>query len=246
MGDMFGISIPDRVVALTLGRDKKGYFLVKRLLDLTLAAMFLVLLSPLMAIVAILIKLDSAGPILFKQKRVGAHRVMQNGKWVWEPREFTCLKFRTMIHNADPSIHQAYVTALIQNNTTKMNELQNGKQKILKLEHDPRITKVGHYLRKSSLDELPQFITVLTGNMSIVGPRPAIGYEVAVYTPLHKGRLNAQPGITGLQQVLARCTCDFDDQVQYDLQYIKKQSLWLDLKIMLMTPLVVLKHKGAC
>jgi lipopolysaccharide/colanic/teichoic acid biosynthesis glycosyltransferase len=246
MGEIFGISVPDKFVASAVGRNRESYFFVKRLLDFTLAAIFLVLFAPLMVIAAILIKLNSPGPVFFRQNRVGVHRVLQNGKWVWEPREFTCLKFRTMVYNADPSIHQAYVTALIQNNTAKMDELQNGKQKIHKLEHDPRITKVGHFLRKSSLDELPQFFTVLTGKMSIVGPRPAIAYEVALYTPRHKGRLNAQPGITGLQQVLARCTCDFDDQVQYDLKYIEKQSLWLDLKIMLMTPLVVLKHKGAC
>lgn len=245
MSDVFGPSASYRSAALLLIKGVTWYYLIKRLLDLFLSVVLLIIFSPIMAAIAIIIKIDSKGPIFFKQKRVGSRRIHKNGRWEWEVVEFTCLKFRTMDHCADTTLHQSYVTALIQNNTEKMDELQHGKQTIHKLMFDPRITRIGRFLRKSSLDELPQFINVLMGHMSLVGPRPAIRYEVDVYKPWHKGRFNAQPGITGLQQVKARCTVSFDDQVMYDLEYINHQSLWLDLKIMVMTPLVVLNHHGA-
>ncbi len=244
MGEVFGVSTYQEPAAAV--RSAAWYYLAKRLIDFVLAAVLLVGFLPLLAVVAVLIKLDSRGPVFFRQKRVGARRVASDGAWRWERADFTCIKFRTMVHNADPAIHQAYVTALIHNDAQKMDEIQNGCQPLRKLVHDPRITRLGRYLRKFSLDELPQFINVLRGEMSLVGPRPAIGYEVEQYTPWHRGRLNAQPGITGWQQVKARCTAAFDDQVKYDLEYIENQSLRLDLKIMLLTPLEVLRHRGAC
>ncbi len=245
MADVVGAPAFFKPAAL-LRERANWYFWIKRALDLILAILLLIGFSPVMAIIAILIVLDSRGPVFFRQERVGSRRVFRDGAWRWERVDFPCLKFRTMVHHADPSIHQAYVTALIRNDAQKMEALQNGSQPVRKLVHDPRITRVGRFLRKSSLDELPQFINVVLGQMSLVGPRPAIGYEVEQYKDWHLQRLNAQPGVTGLQQVRARCTLDFDDQVKYDLEYIARQSLWLDLKIMVMTPFVVLKHRGAC
>lgn len=245
MEDITGVSSSNKPAELLFSKDINGYFLTKRFLDISLAVVLLIFFSPLMLILAIMIKIDSPGPVFFKQERIGSRRVLKNGIWIWEAVEFQCLKFRTMVHHADPGLHRAYVTALIKNNSKKMDEIQNGQQPVRKLVHDPRITRIGRTLRKFSLDELPQFINVLFGEMSLVGPRPAIRYEVDSYKPWHRRRLNAQPGITGLQQVKARCTADFDDQVKYDLEYIEKQSLWLDIKIMVMTPILVLKHRGA-
>lgn len=245
MSGAFDTSTTYKSAVLLLGKSATWYFLVKRLLDFSLSVIFLILFFPLMVVIAILVKLDSCGPVLFKQKRVGSRLVARNGAWTWEVEEFYCLKFRTMFDHSDASLHREYVAALIQNNCKKMDEIQQGQQDIRKLVHDPRITRIGRFLRKYSLDELPQFINVLCGQMSLVGPRPAIKYEVDLYKPWHKGRLNAQPGITGLQQITARCTADFDDQVKRDLEYIENQSLWLDLKILLMTPIVVFGHKGA-
>ena len=147
--------------------------------------------------------------------------------------------------NADPLIHQAYVSALIANDQKQMTALQGKATQTRKLIHDSRIIRPGHILRKLSLDELPQLWNVLRGDMSLVGPRPAISYEVEMYKPWHLGRLQAQPGITGLQQVVARSTSDFDQQVRLDVEYIQNQSLWLDLKIMLQTPLAIISTKGA-
>jgi lipopolysaccharide/colanic/teichoic acid biosynthesis glycosyltransferase len=147
--------------------------------------------------------------------------------------------------NADSSIHRAYVQALITNDEERMTALQGEATEIRKLIHDSRIIRPGIILRKLSLDELPQLWNVLRGDMSLVGPRPAIPYEVEVYQPWHLGRFQAQPGISGLQQVKARCTSDFDQQVRLDLEYIQNQSMWLDLKIILQTPLVIFSTKGA-
>jgi lipopolysaccharide/colanic/teichoic acid biosynthesis glycosyltransferase len=225
-------------------RDSLYYF-VKRALDLTLATLFLLVLSPLIALIAVLIVLDSRGPVIFSQVRVGSKRWVRDGFSYWRRSEFTCYKFRTMYHNADASLHQAYVQALICNDHQNMSELQGEKTETRKLVHDPRITWVGKYLRKSSLDELPQFVNILRGEMSLVGPRPAIPYEVDEYKPWHLRRLETTPGLTGLWQVSGRSSMDFDDSVRLDIQYIENKSLWLDLKIILKTPLAVISTKGA-
>jgi len=225
--------------------DRLPYYTVKELLGGIISAIVLVLISPLMLFIMIMITLDSPGPAIFSQKRIGARRIKTSDGWRWEKVEFTCYKFRTMFHNSDPAIHKAYVEALITNDEAAMDEIQHTKTTIRKLINDPRITKVGKYLRKFSLDELPQFYNVLRGDMSIVGPRPALPYEVKIYQPWQLTRLQAKPGITGLQQVTARCTKSFDEQVKYDLEYINKQSLLFDLLIILRTPLTLLKTKGA-
>ena len=147
--------------------------------------------------------------------------------------------------NADSSIHQAYIKALINNDREQIHSLQGDASSTHKLVHDSRITRPGRLLRKLSLDELPQLFNVLRGDMSLVGPRPAIPYEVEMYKPWHLQRLETQPGITGLQQVISRSTADFDEQVQLDIEYIHQQTLWLDIKIMLRTPLVIISTRGA-
>jgi lipopolysaccharide/colanic/teichoic acid biosynthesis glycosyltransferase len=241
--EMFQKYDPDFLCFVPEGRE--GYYFIKRVLDFSIAMVLLIFLFPIMLLVGVLIFVYSPGPIFFSQERVGALRQSYKAYKYWKRTSFRCYKFRTMKINADPAIHQAYVKALIENNQEQMDSLQGEVTKTRKLVHDPRIIRPGRLLRKLSLDELPQFWNVLRGDMSIVGPRPAIPYEVDVYKPVHLHRLEAQPGITGLQQVSARCTTDFDQQVQYDIEYIKNQSLWLDLKIMVKTPLAIIFAKGA-
>lgn len=225
--------------------DRKFFYTVKRIVDFLLSLTLLIILSPLMILIAGIIYLDSPGSALFSQERVGAKRYKHDGIWYWKKVHFRCYKFRTMRINSDTSIHYAYIKALIDNDQKKMEELQGQTTNIRKLVRDPRITRLGKILRKYSLDELPQLWNVLRGDMSLVGPRPAIPYEVEMYKPWYLQRLESQAGITGLQQVVARSAVDFDHQMQLDIQYIENQSFWLDLKIMLKTVFVVFSTKGA-
>jgi lipopolysaccharide/colanic/teichoic acid biosynthesis glycosyltransferase len=244
--------------------DRRLYYAVKRLFDILVAIALLLMLLPVMVIISFAIYLYSPGPVFFVQKRVGAIR-RQNGNFItWERKDFNCYKFRTMRLDADPAIHQAYIKALIENDSEKMSAIQEaaarpGEVASLeertapltspprpnKLVDDARVIAPGKILRKLSLDELPQLWNVLRGEMSMIGPRPAIPYEVELYKPWHLLRLQAQPGISGLQQVTARCTRDFDEQVRLDIEYINKQSFWLDLKIALITPLAIISVRGA-
>ena len=238
------LSVMDRIKVLIDNRT--GYYFIKRGLDVVIASVLLLLLSPLIFVIALAIAIYSPGPVFFIQKRVGAKRISTHGKHsTWDRVIFPCYKFRTMHINTDSSIHQAYIKALIENDGEQIDKLQGEKSEIHKLVKDLRITRPGKLLRKLSLDELPQLWNVLLGDMSLVGPRPAIPYEVEMYKPWHLKRLEAQPGLTGLQQVRARSTADFDQQVRLDLEYIDHQSLWLDIKIILKTPLVILSTKGA-
>lgn len=199
----------------------------KRLIDVALSGFALFALSPLFLLIAIAVKLSSEGPVLFRQKRVGHF-----GK------QFTFLKFRSMQVSADSDIHEQYVRKLITGNL--------GVNAVFKIQNDPRVTLVGRFLRKTSLDELPQFWNVLTGDMSLVGPRPPLLYEVAVYDLWHRRRLlEAKPGITGLWQVTGRSRTCFDDMVRLDLHYTRSSSPWLDLKILLRTPSAVVAGDGA-
>lgn len=228
-----------------VSEDRSIYYIVKRALDFVISLTLLLIFSPLMLLIAFSILLYSPGPVFFVQERVGAKR-QQRGKYsYWQKVTFPCYKFRTMRINADPSIHRAYIQALIENDQKQMDSLQGQTSQIRKLLRDPRITRPGKYLRKFSLDELPQFWNVLIGDMSLVGPRPAIPYEVELYESWYMQRLEAQPGLTGLQQVKARSSIDFDNQMRLDIQYIEKQSLGLDIAIMLKTPFVVFSAKGA-
>jgi lipopolysaccharide/colanic/teichoic acid biosynthesis glycosyltransferase len=208
---------------------------LKRVMDIAGSLALLVLLSPVFAIIAAAVKLTSRGPVLFKQRRIGEHGT-----------PFTFLKFRSMYVNNDASKHQEYVRQLIAGQAQK--EGSEGRRSgVFKLVNDPRITPVGRFLRRSSLDELPQFINVLRGEMSLVGPRPPVPYELEAYETWHRRRLlEAKPGITGLWQVYGRSRVEFDDMVRLDLRYARHSSPWLDLKILLQTPKAVIGGDGAC
>jgi lipopolysaccharide/colanic/teichoic acid biosynthesis glycosyltransferase len=204
--------------------------ILKRIVDIVGSLLFLALLLPIFAVICLLIKATSRGPILFCQKRVGRY-----GKL------FNFYKFRTMYAYNDPSIHREYVTQLIGGNAQP--QAANGMYKLV---NDPRVTPFGRMLRKTSLDELPQFMNVLLGDMSLVGPRPPIPYEFACYRPWHKRRLiELKPGLTGLWQVHGRSRTTFDEMVRMDLQYARTQSLLLDLKILLQTPAAMFFGRGA-
>jgi lipopolysaccharide/colanic/teichoic acid biosynthesis glycosyltransferase len=197
--------------------------------------------------------LDSRGPSLFKQQRFTSRLVEVDGELTWEVVPFTIYKFRTMKQDASEDIHIRFTRAVIHNDDNEMQQIHrqlngasdNGDSNQYKIKHDPRITRVGRFLRKTSLDELPQLINVVRGDMSLVGPRPPIGYEVAEYEADYFKRFAARQGITGYWQVKARSECSFERMVELDIWYARHQSLWLDLKILLQTPLRVLKGKGA-
>jgi lipopolysaccharide/colanic/teichoic acid biosynthesis glycosyltransferase len=224
------------------------YLILKRWLDIICAATLLLLFSPLMLTIAVLIRLDSSGPALFAQERVGSTVRGKGGKRSWQTRPFTLYKFRTMYQNSDSGRHQAFVRALINKDYEMLSSLQgtegNSSSKF-KMVNDPRVTRVGRFLRKTSLDELPQLWNVLKGDMSLVGPRPAIPYEVDMYSPEHVKRLAAKPGLTGVWQITSRSSVDFDRMVELDVWYIENQSLWLDLTILARTPFIVLAGRGA-
>jgi exopolysaccharide biosynthesis polyprenyl glycosylphosphotransferase len=218
--------------------SKKFPLFFKRALDVVSSLLALVILSPLLAMIASLIKLTSRGPVLFRQERVGLFG-----------RRFTFLKFRSMYVDSDQAKHRDYVTKFITEsrsggaNGNGSDLAQNG---VYKLTNDSRVTPVGRFIRKASLDELPQFFNVLRGDMSLVGPRPPIPYECENYDVWHKRRiLEVKPGITGLWQVMGRSETTFDEMVRLDLNYVTHWSLALDLKILAQTPFAVLKGKGA-
>lgn len=207
---------------------------VKRAMDIGGSLIGLLLASPLFLVIAAAIKATSQGPVFFRQIRVG-----QFGE------RFVFLKFRSMYLHNDSRVHQEYVNKLIAGKAEKQPSNGNGTG-VYKLTRDSRITPVGAFLRKTSLDELPQFINVLRGEMSLVGPRPPIPYEVEAYDIWHRSRvLEAKPGITGLWQVNGRSQVKFDDMVRLDLQYARGWSPWMDLKILLRTPAAIVGGEGA-
>jgi lipopolysaccharide/colanic/teichoic acid biosynthesis glycosyltransferase len=212
----------------------------KRALDLTLTVALLVLLLPLFVLIALAIKLDSPGPALFVQERVGVKRRTRHGRVSWEISNFRCFKFRSMTANADPSLHREYIRDFVHGRTSA--HVTDGT---FKLDHDPRITRVGRVLRRTSLDELPQLVNVLKGEMSLVGPRPVPVYEVAECEEMYARRLATLPGMTGLWQVLGRAEVPFVEMIRLDSEYVRNQSLWLDLKILAATVPVVLSGRGA-
>lgn len=210
-------------------RIEANYLPVKRLLDVTAAIFLLLLFAPLILAIIAAIKIQSPGPIIFKQNRIGL-----------QGRPFTMFKFRSMHTNNNPQVHQEHVKRLIQQNLSPK-ELGTSS---LKLNTDQRITPIGKWIRALSLDELPQLINVLKGEMSIVGPRPPMPYEYELFKEWHKQRQSVLPGLTGLWQVTARNEIPFDDMVRLDLLYIEQMNLWQDLWIMVQTPIVMLKGKG--
>lgn len=210
---------------------REAFFWTKRLVDSVLSAVLLVLLAPLMLLIAVIVKLDSPGPAIFAQERMG---------YDWRNKRvtpFTCYKFRSMVDNCDQSVHELHVQQCIQGSAAGL--------KLSKLDNDSRITRFGRILRKASLDELPQIWNVLRGEMSLVGPRPLPLYEVAHYDALQRQRLLATPGITGLWQIGGRGEMTVQEMLEVDLEYIQRQSPWLDAKILLLTIPAILAARGA-
>src|SRR5579885_1426244 len=205
------------------------------MIDVVGSGVGLLLSAPVFLLIAALVKLSSKGPVFFRQQRIGQHGM-----------PFTFLKFRTMYVNNDNNVHKEYVKKLIAGKAHAHAGSNGGETVVYKITRDPRITRIGSFLRRTSLDELPQLINVLLGEMSLVGPRPPIKYEVEAYDIWHRGRLmEAKPGITGLWQVSGRSRVKFDEMVRLDIRYARTWSLWLDLKILLRTPRAVLLGEGA-
>lgn len=208
---------------------------MKRFIDVLGSAAALTILSPVIALIVAAIKLTSKGPVLFKQKRLGQYG-----------RPFTVFKFRSMRTDCDSRIHEQYVSQFIAGKVDGKASNGGVAAPVFKLQKDPRITPIGQFLRKTSLDELPQFWNVLRGDMSLVGPRPPIAYEFRAYDFWHRRRvLEIKPGITGLWQVEGRSRICFDDMVRLDLRYARTWSIWLDLRILLRTPAAVILGVGA-
>lgn len=214
-------------------RAIKAYRL-KRVLDLVAASLGLVIAAPLAAIIALVIKLTSPGPVLFRQTRIG-----KDGK------EFTFYKFRSMRVDCDDASHRQYMKLFIEGQEKELEKFQSGK-KLYKMTCDARVTWIGRLLRRTSLDELPQLLNVFKGDMSMVGPRPHIPYEVDLYKDWHRRRLKGLPGITGWWQIHGRSRVTFDESVKMDIWYLERQSLVLDIRIMLRTVTKSIVGRGAC
>ena len=215
--------VPDLQINVPVLELPQGYRLAKRALDIVVASAALVLLAPLMLLIAIAIKLDSPGPVLFRQVRIG-----RGGKPFW------FIKFRSMVKNAEQ----------IKRDLMPKNEARGGP--VFKMRNDPRVTRVGRLLRRYSLDELPQLIHVLHGEMSLVGPRPPLPSEVANYGEWEMRRLSVTPGLTCLWQISGRSDIGFREWIELDHIYIDTMSFWTDVKILLFTVPAVVTGKGAC
>lgn len=210
-----------RVEVVTKG-EGLIYKFSKRTLDIICSTLGLIILSPVLLIVAILIKLESKGPVIFSQKRVGL-----NGN------EFKMYKFRSMVQNAEK----------LKEKLAKQNEMSGP---MFKMKDDPRVTKVGKFIRKTSIDEIPQLINVIKGDMSLVGPRPSLPKEVEKFEPWMLDRLNVKPGLTCYWQISGRNNIDFEDWMKLDLQYVEDRSFLLDLKLIFKTFFVLFGDKNAC
>jgi len=227
--------------------SKPLYFFSKRVMDVFITIILLILLAPLFLIIAILVRLDSPGPAIYTQTRIGCKLKWKGFRYTKNIVPFIFYKFRTMYYKSDESLHKEFTKAYLRNDMAGMQKLQGGKIEIgneYKLNNDPRITKIGRFLRKTSMDELPQLWNVLKGDMSLVGPRPDLPYVVELYEPWHMQRLSTLQGLTGLWQVSARNSSSFDNFIRTDLEYIQKQSLWFDLIILIKTPLAIFDRKG--
>jgi len=204
----------------------------RRTLDLVFSTALIAVFSPLLLAVTLAIRLDSRGPALFRQRRVGLGQ-----------SEFTLFKFRSMRVDADPRGHQEYVTALIKGQAEAARD--RDRKDLYKLAVDDRITPVGRWIRRWSIDELPQLFNVVLGDMSLVGPRPAISYEVDEYPSWYLRRFSVKPGLTGLWQVSGRNERTYEEMVRLDVEYVERRTFWLDLSILFRTPWTVLSRKGA-
>jgi lipopolysaccharide/colanic/teichoic acid biosynthesis glycosyltransferase len=211
---------------------KLGYLRLKRLIDILFTLLILPFLVPVALVVALAIRLDSPGPVFFRQKRVG-----RNG------HEFSMLKFRSMYVDSGESIHREAIAKYMSGQTVSGTTEDDLSYKVV---DDPRVTKVGRFLRKTSIDELPQFFNVLRGEMTLVGPRPPLPYEVERYSQHDWLRLQGKPGLTGYWQVYGRSRVTFSSMVEMDIEYLQKQSLREDMKLIFLTvPVMVMGQGGA-
>ena len=228
----YSLATPALFIPADTTRYDSALAVGKRVVDFTLALIGLIIVAPLLAVIAILVKQSSPGPVLFVQERLGR-----------DGRPFKFYKFRSMKHNSDDAIHRQFAAMFIAGDQDGCKEKNDGEQ-VFKLQRDPRITAIGAWLRRTSLDELPQLFNILKGEMSLVGPRPPIAYEIENYQPWHMERLRAVPGLTGLWQVSGRSSVSFDDMVRFDIRYINTWSPWQDFVILLKTIPVVLRGTG--
>lgn len=235
----FAELISDYTSALEHGGRKTFYFWTKRGLDIVGSVFLLVVLAPVLLAAAVAIKVDSRGPVFFRQDRVGSRRPdRRSGSW--QRRTFRIYKFRSMFEDSDESLHKKYIEDFV--NGSVEASLDGAKYK---LNGDSRVTPVGRVLRRTSVDELPQLINVLKGEMSLVGPRPVPPYEVDGYMPWHHERLDAVPGITGTWQVYGRGRVTFEEMMRMDIEYVRSQSILLDLKLLILTIPAVFRGRGA-
>lgn len=216
------LQVKEQEIAQVYENEKVLYNIAKRSLDIMASLVGLILLSPIILIVAILIKLESEGPIVFSQKRIGLNK-----------REFKMYKFRSMVQNAEE----------LKEKLQKQNEMSGP---MFKMKNDPRVTKVGKFIRKTSIDELPQLINVLKGDMSLVGPRPSLPKEVEKFEPWMLKRLEVKPGLTCYWQVSGRNNIDFEDWMKLDIKYVEDRSFLLDIKLIFKTVFVLFGDKNAC
>ena len=217
-----------------LPATRQGHRVIKRVTDLSMAIPLLIIAGPLMLVIAVLVRATSRGPAIFKQRRVGL-----NGDL------FVCYKFRSMVADADAQVHKDYVKAYATGQLYESRVASGRGNLRYKLTNDNRVTPLGKFLRRSSLDELPQLFNVLKGEMSIVGPRPDVPYSVELYKDWHRIRLEVKPGITGLWQVRGRSTVTFEEMMRLDVEYVLNPSIWNDIKILLVTIPAVLLTRGA-
>jgi lipopolysaccharide/colanic/teichoic acid biosynthesis glycosyltransferase len=208
-------------------RAQRRTAIAERAFDLAIAGALLILLAPLMIVIAAVIRLTSRGPAIFRQERTG-----------WRGSTFVMYKFRTMFRDNDDSAHKAYVASMLNGGAASA---QGG---VYKLKDDPRVTRVGRVLRKTSLDELPQLLNVLRGTMSLVGPRPALPWEVELFDPRYAARFDVPPGITGLWQVGGRNALTMPEALDLDLEYVRRRSIGLDMLILLKTIPAVVMARG--
>jgi lipopolysaccharide/colanic/teichoic acid biosynthesis glycosyltransferase len=212
----------------TVSRPGPATSLARRALDVSVAGTALLVLVPVILLAALAVRVSSPGPVLFRQRRLGRHM-----------RPFTVLKFRTMRVDADSAVHREYVRSLINGAPEP-----HARGELYKLAVDPRVTAVGRFLRSWSIDEVPQLWNVLRGEMSLVGPRPVIEYEVEQYPDWYLRRFAVKPGMTGLWQVSGRNERTYEEMVRFDVEYAERRSLWMDLRILARTALVVMRRQG--
>ncbi len=203
------------------------WMLAKRTIDVVLGVTVLLAVAPLLVLIAIAVRLDTSGPALFRQERYGRHR-----------RTFTVLKFRSMHDGVSPGLHRRYIASLVAGH-------QEDRDGLFKLHDDPRVTRVGRLLRRTSLDELPQLINVVRGEMSLVGPRPALDYELEHYRAEHFERFGVRPGMTGLWQVSGRSKLDFTEMLDLDERYARRNGPGMDAGILLRTPVALLSRRSS-